>query len=147
MKTYKEIQTESDLIGPGAKPGEVPTDLDQATGLERLEILGKMEGIDIFHMKPFDTSRMGTLEKPIPVLSAGEEQYVGCTGHPADSHNVKWVTISKDRPIGRCIECGNVIKMIYIGAEDDGHGHGHGHDHHGYVEPKTMEAYVKPEYW
>ena len=37
----------------------MPTDLEQATGLERLEILGKMEGIDIFDMKPLDASRLG----------------------------------------------------------------------------------------
>jgi cytochrome c oxidase subunit 5b len=55
-----EIKTEADLLPPGAKPGTVPTDLEQATGLERLEILGKMQGIDIFDMKPLDASRLGT---------------------------------------------------------------------------------------
>jgi cytochrome c oxidase subunit 5b len=28
------------------------------------------------------------------VRSAGEEQYAGCTGFPADSHNVIWLTVS-----------------------------------------------------
>ena len=37
----------------------MPSDLDQATGLERLEILGKMQGVDIFDMKPLDASRKG----------------------------------------------------------------------------------------
>lgn len=54
-----EIKTEADLIGPGAAPGTIPTDLDQATGLDRLEILGKMQGIDVFDMKPLDASRKG----------------------------------------------------------------------------------------
>lgn len=54
-----EIKDESDLLPPGAAPGTVPTDLEQATGLERLEILGKMQGIDIFDMKPLDASRKG----------------------------------------------------------------------------------------
>ena len=54
-----EIKSESDLLPPGAAPGTVPTDLEQATGLERLEILGKMQGIDIFDMKPLDASRIG----------------------------------------------------------------------------------------
>ncbi len=49
----------SDLLAPGAKEGTVPTDLEQATGLERLEILGKMEGVDIFDMRPLDASRKG----------------------------------------------------------------------------------------
>ena len=56
-----EIKTEADLLPPGAKPGTVPTDIEQATGLERLEILGKMQGIDIFDMRPLDASRVGTL--------------------------------------------------------------------------------------
>lgn len=64
MSEHTEVKTEQDLIGPGAAVGTVPTDLEQATGLERLEILGKMQGIDIFDMKPLDASRKGT----VPVL-------------------------------------------------------------------------------
>ena len=82
-----------DLIPEGAKPGTVPTDAEQSTGLERLEILGKMQGIDIFDMRPLDASRLGTPEDPIVVNSAGNEQYVGCTGFPVDSHNVLWITV------------------------------------------------------
>lgn len=55
-----EIKSESDLLPPGAAPGTLPTDVEQATGLERLELLGKMQGIDIFDMKPLDASRKGT---------------------------------------------------------------------------------------
>ncbi|KAJ5156207.1 Cytochrome c oxidase subunit 4 [Penicillium capsulatum] len=54
-----EIKVEDDLIPPGAKPGTVPTDFVQATGLERLELIGKMQGIDIFDMRPLDASRKG----------------------------------------------------------------------------------------
>ena len=88
-----EVKGEEDLFGPGAAPGTVPTDLEQATGLERLEILGKMEGVDIFDMKPLDASRLGTMEDPIMVRSAGEEQFAGCTGFPADSHTTLWVRV------------------------------------------------------
>jgi hypothetical protein len=38
----------------------MPTDLEQSTGLERLEILGKMQGVDIFDLSPLDASRKGT---------------------------------------------------------------------------------------
>lgn len=48
-----------DLLPPGAEPGTVPTDMEQATGLERLEILGKMQGVDVFDMTPLDSSRTG----------------------------------------------------------------------------------------
>lgn len=51
-------------MGPGAAPGNIPTDLEQATGLERFEILGKMQGIDVFDMKPLDASRLGTTACP-----------------------------------------------------------------------------------
>jgi uncharacterized Zn-finger protein len=161
-----EIKTEEDLIASGAAPGTVANDLEQATGLERLEILGKMEGIDIFDMKPLDASRkgtsipittaffslsyhlllynrfldiilhsflsasahthsigVGTLDNPITVQSFGEEQYLGCTGCPADSHTTIWLTVSKNRPIERCPECGSVYKMDYVGPEES-------HDHH-----------------
>ncbi|OAA67823.1 cytochrome c subunit [Niveomyces insectorum RCEF 264] len=144
IKTLSEIKTQNDLLGPGAKPGTVPTDLEQSTGIERLEILGKMESVDVFDMRPLDASRRGTLENPILVRSAGDEQYAGCTGYPADSHNVVWIGLSRERPIGRCSECGNVYKMDYVGPQDDGHGH---HDSHGYEDPKTFADYVKPEYW
>lgn len=142
MKKFQDIRSPDDLLAPGAAPGTIPTDLDQAVGLERLEILGKMQGVDIFDMKPLDASRLGTLDNPIIVKSAGEENYAGCTGFPADSHNVIWLTVSRTRPIERCPECGNVLKMEYIGPqEDDSH-----HDHHSYEEPKTFADFIHPEY-
>jgi cytochrome c oxidase subunit 5b len=61
LRDSAEIKTEEDLVPPGAPVGTVPTDLNQSTGLERLEILGKMEGVDIFDMKPLDASRKGGL--------------------------------------------------------------------------------------
>ncbi|KAM0281818.1 hypothetical protein ACHAQH_003307 [Verticillium albo-atrum] len=143
-KTFAQIKSEDDLIGAGAKAGTIPTDLEQSTGLERLEILGKMEGVDIFDMRPLDASRTGTMENPINVRSAGDEQYLGCTGSPADSHVVKWLTISRERPIERCPECGSVYNMEYVGPQDDGHGH-HDH-HHGHEDVKTFADFIKPEY-
>ena len=63
---FPEIRTEADLLPPGATPGTIPTDLEQATGLERFEILGKMQGIDVFDMKPLDASRVGMLSPRPP---------------------------------------------------------------------------------
>lgn len=56
------MKSEDDLLPPGALPGTTPTDVEQATGLERFELLGKMQGIDVFDMKPLDASRLGMLE-------------------------------------------------------------------------------------
>ncbi|GAQ39096.1 cytochrome c oxidase subunit 4 [Aspergillus tubingensis] len=146
---FDEIKTEDDLIPPGAKSGTVPVDIEHATGLERLELVGKMQGIDIFDMRPLDASRKGTLEDPIIVNGAGDEQYAGCTGFPADSHQVNWLTVSRDRPIERCGECGNVVKLNYVGPLEDphAHDHDHGHGHPPHEEPKTFADFVKPEYW
>ncbi|KAI9658998.1 MAG: Cytochrome c oxidase subunit 4 [Bathelium mastoideum] len=150
MKKFEEIKTEEDLLPPGAAPGTIPTDIEQATGLDRLEILGKMQGVDIFDMKPLDASRLGTLKDPIVVRSAGDEQYLGCTGSPADSHVVQWIITSRDRPVERCIECGSVYRMEYVGPQDDHHS-AHSHDAHGHAdsdgqhnyegEPKTFADY------
>ncbi|EWC43555.1 mitochondrial cytochrome c oxidase subunit 4 [Drechslerella stenobrocha 248] len=134
-----DIKSSNDLFGPGAQPGTVPTDLEQATGLERLEILGKMEGYDAFNMKPLDASRLGTMENPILAQGFGEEHYVGCTGFPADSHLTMWLTLSRTRPIERCTECGNVIKLDYVGPAD---AHNDAPE-----DPKTMADFVKKEYW
>ena len=64
-----EITSEADLLPEGAQPGTMPTDLEQATGLERLEILGKMQGVDIFDMSPLDASRKGTYNLARRVLT------------------------------------------------------------------------------
>lgn len=58
-----------------------------------------MEGVDIFDMRPLDATRLGTMAEPIIVRSAGEEQFAGCTGFPADSHNVHWLGVSLDPAI------------------------------------------------
>ncbi|RCI17340.1 hypothetical protein L249_2517 [Ophiocordyceps polyrhachis-furcata BCC 54312] len=142
-KTLHEIKTDDDLLGPGAAPGTVPTDLDQSTGLERLEVLGKMEGIDIFDMSPLDASRLGTMDDPIEVRSGGDEQLAGCTGFPAKSHIVHWLGLSRERPIERCPECGSVYKMKYIGPEHDDHAH---HAECEFPEPKTFADFIRPEY-
>lgn len=36
----------------------------------------------------------GTLDNPIMVRSAGDEQFAGCTGYPVDSHIVTWLGVS-----------------------------------------------------
>ena len=59
-----EVRTPEDLLPPGAPEGTIPTDLNQSTGLERLELLGKMQGVDVFDMRPLDSSRTGAFYNP-----------------------------------------------------------------------------------
>ena len=83
------------------------------------------------------------MDDPIMVNSAGDEQYVGCTGYPVDSHSVLWITLTREEPKSRCMECGSVYEMKYIGPQDDGHGH---HAENLYPKPKNMADFLKPEY-
>ena len=58
-----------EIYGEGAKAGEIPTDVNQSTGLERLQMLGAKEGIEVFDFNALDSSRIGTLAEPIKVMS------------------------------------------------------------------------------
>lgn len=42
---------------------------EQATGIERLELLGDLLGVDVFDNKAPEMTRMGTLESPIPIFT------------------------------------------------------------------------------
>lgn len=121
-KKLSDIKTADDLIGPGAQPGTVPTSLEQATGLERLELLGKMEGIDVFDQTPLDDTRIGTMADPIVIDSFDDYRYVGCSGSPAGSHPLMWLKPTVERE-GRCWECGSVYKLNFIGNPDPHHHH------------------------
>lgn len=63
------------IQGSGAKPGTVPTDLEQSTGIERFEILSRMQGEDPFSNKPLEVKHMGTLKNPIKVWSLVRRNY------------------------------------------------------------------------
>lgn len=67
--TRKSGHPSPQLLGDGGKAGEVPTDINQSTGLERLQTLGFLEGVDVFDSHPLDSSRIGTLDNPVLVYS------------------------------------------------------------------------------
>jgi cytochrome c oxidase subunit 5b len=123
------------IYGVGAKSGEIPTDESQSTGLDRVQVLGLLEGKDVFDLDPLDSSRIGTLADPIKVFSVvrmassalpfhlltryvffflysfffylqDTERIVGCTGSPADSHDILWFCVTTEKP-SRCPECGS----------------------------------------
>ncbi|KAI9494119.1 cytochrome c oxidase subunit VB-domain-containing protein [Zychaea mexicana] len=108
-------------LGPGGAPGTVPTDLEQATGLERQELLAKLEGKELFDMEPLNMTHLGTVKNPIVVQSHDPIRFVGCTGYPAESHDAIWINLDKSHEHDRCPECGSVYKMDFVGSEDDHH--------------------------
>ncbi|KAH3679575.1 hypothetical protein WICMUC_000908 [Wickerhamomyces mucosus] len=121
-KSLEEVSGSETLIGAGAKENTFPTDLEQATGLERLELLAKLEGVELFDTKPLDSSRVGTIADPILVESYDDYRYVGCTGSPADSHAVEWLKPTIEN-VARCWECGSVYKLKPVGVPQDDHHH------------------------
>lgn len=57
------------IQGKPAATGAVPTDEEQATGLERFELEHKLAGQDAFDMSPLQADRLGTTKDPIKVVS------------------------------------------------------------------------------
>ncbi|KAG0208254.1 Cytochrome c oxidase subunit 4 [Mortierella sp. GBA30] len=116
--------------GPGAVPGAVATDLDQSTGLERAEILGKMQGKDIFDLAPLEVLVRGTKANPTIIRSRDPIRYVGCTGVPGETHETHWLVIDQAHEFDRCDQCGNVYKWsAYEADENFPHPAGEGHHH------------------
>ncbi|TPX38979.1 hypothetical protein SeMB42_g06533 [Synchytrium endobioticum] len=99
---------------PGYRaPGEVATNWELATGNERYEYLAKLAGQDPWEdLHPIVQTQMGTKSNPVVVKGVDPERYIGCTGFPADSHEVVWLTVRPGKHFDRCPHCGNVFKYI-----------------------------------
>lgn len=108
------------LIGPGAKPNTIPTNLDQATGLERFEMLGKMEGVDVFDMENPVFEGSGTMEDPYLVPTYVGYRYVGCMGKKGEEHRPYWLKVTTDEP-ARCWHSGVVYLAKYVGKPEHSH--------------------------
>ncbi|CAO3626712.1 unnamed protein product [Cunninghamella echinulata] len=108
-------------FGSGSAAGQVPTDIEQATGLERAELLAKLEGQELFDVEPLNMTHLGTVKNPIVVKSHDPIRFVGCTGYPAESHDTIWINVDKDHEHDRCYECGSVFKLDYVGTDDHHH--------------------------
>lgn len=118
VKTAKSLAEvtghDESLIGPGATPGTIPTDLDQATGLERFELLGNLEGVDVFDMENPIREGLGTPEDPYLVPSYFGQRYVGCKGKDNEEHNPYWM-LATDGELARCWQCGTCYTIKYLG--------------------------------
>lgn len=129
-----------EIYGSGGKAGEIASDEEQATGLERFQLLGELEGVDMFDTAPLDSSRVGTPKDPIKVYSLVRtcltysfccgvcswslrycfqepERIVGCSGSPAESHDVIWFNLEEKRQ-RRCPECGSGAYLTRVESVD-----------------------------
>ncbi|KAI3648389.1 hypothetical protein MP228_006243 [Amoeboaphelidium protococcarum] len=116
-----EVWKKPEMVGPGAQSDYVPTQMDQATGKERLQYLALREGKDPFFglMDQLD-GRKGTKENPIEVLSPDDDRIIGCQGPQGHRHEINWMMVYEDGHKyweyghNRCPECGNTFKLKKI---------------------------------
>lgn len=117
--TKRPIQryySEQPIVGTGGEAGKVPTDFEQATGLERLELLASYRGEKIFLDQELVINEKGTMKKPVMVDSLFEDRIVGCSGFPKGDHELIWMEVHKDK-VGRCLECGQVFKLNIVSQD------------------------------
>ncbi len=123
----KHTPTESQegpITGPGAKDGTIGSDYDQAVGVERLELLSKLAGRNVFSSsEPLRHARgegvKGSLLEPVLVetLARAEdsqgvkERIVGCSGVPRGSHEIGYFWVRSEREATRCPECGQAFQL------------------------------------
>lgn len=109
------------LFGPGThEKGKQPSSFEIATGLDRLELLAKLEGIEIFDSAPLTQDRKGTPSDPVIIDSFDRVRYVGCTGFPPGSQETNWLKVEQGK-IARDWESGCCYTLNYLGPEEDVH--------------------------
>ena len=94
---------------PAPKAGEIPTQLQQATGKEREQYLAELEGRDIYNSE-VDGSYYGTLERPVVFRTRLDSRIIGCEGFPAGGHEILWFEARVGETV-RCPECGQALKL------------------------------------
>ncbi|KAJ6661591.1 hypothetical protein lerEdw1_013830 [Lerista edwardsae] len=88
----------------------IPTDEEQATGLERKTLLAMKRGEDPYSMfKPKRNS--GTREDPHIVPSIGDKRLVGCICEE-DNSTIIWFWVHKGDN-HRCPQCGTHYKLTH----------------------------------
>ena len=108
---FKQELPDSYKYGPGGKPGKIPSDLEQATGAERIELVSNLQGEDPYDMSVTTLSKKGTHKAPVIVKSLGmNDRVVGCKGVGDEAHDVVWIFLNQ-KEIGRCTECGNAFQL------------------------------------
>ncbi|XP_054853166.1 cytochrome c oxidase subunit 5B, mitochondrial [Eublepharis macularius] len=89
--------------------GGIPTDEEQATGLERKVLKGLEKGLDPYSMLP-PKQHAGTKEDPNIVPSINDKRIVGCICEE-DNSTVSWFWLHKGEA-QRCPSCGTHYKLV-----------------------------------
>ncbi|KAJ2999771.1 Cytochrome c oxidase subunit 5B [Globomyces sp. JEL0801] len=115
IKSNTDSKVVLDENMPGFREeGVLGTNYELATGARRHEFLAELRGEEAWEdMRPLIISKLGTKADPIVVSGVDSELYMGCTGFPADSHPITFLTLREhaDGLFDRCAECGSVYKI------------------------------------
>ncbi|XP_077479785.1 cytochrome c oxidase subunit 5B, mitochondrial [Stigmatopora argus] len=96
-------------LSRGMAAGGIPTDEEQATGLEKIIMKAMKEGTDPYSMlKPKDYA--GSKEDPHLVPSISNKRMVGCVCEE-DNTAIVWFWLHEGEP-HRCPECGAHYKLV-----------------------------------
>ncbi|XP_047706556.1 cytochrome c oxidase subunit 5B, mitochondrial-like [Prionailurus viverrinus] len=96
-------------MASGASGGGVPTDDEQATGLEREVMMAARKGLDPYNMLA-PKAASGTKEDPNLVPSITDKRIVGCICEE-DNSAVIWFWLHKGEA-QRCPSCGTHYKLV-----------------------------------
>ncbi|CAI9618169.1 unnamed protein product [Staurois parvus] len=90
--------------------GGIPTDEEQATGLERKILLAMKKGQDPYSTQS-NSGPPGTKEHPIIVPSINKQRLVGCICEEDNSAVIYfWI---HEGEVNRCPECGSHYKLVH----------------------------------
>ncbi|XP_044293393.1 cytochrome c oxidase subunit 5B, mitochondrial [Varanus komodoensis] len=89
--------------------GGIPTDEEQATGMERKVMEALKKGLDPYSMFP-PKKHAGTKEDPTLVPSVTDKRIVGCICEE-DSSSIIWFWVHKGE-MHRCPSCGAHYKLV-----------------------------------
>jgi len=100
------------LIGHRTGADTLKHDLDGLVGQTKAEIEAFHQGIsDPWEWDPLDHG-YGTKANPILVPTQLDERVVGCMCEGEDGSDATFIMLTWDNPIERCMECGNVYKLV-----------------------------------
>jgi len=114
LSAIRTLSTTRCLLGaPAVKDDSIPSDSEQATGLERQELDALLAGEpDPFGLEADITSGYnGTRDDPVLVPSFFEERIVGCACEE-NSTSLTWMVL-RNGPIQPCVKCGCCFKLVH----------------------------------
>ena len=83
---------------------KIPTNMERATGPERLQMIQKLTNTE--PKKIYYQATKPTVREPLVIESLGAHwRAVGCHGYGDDEHPLLWLRVEKGQ-IFRCPECG-----------------------------------------